>query len=121
MRNLKFIFVAFLALLVPMLIFIGCGPTQPNLIFIAVTPNNQNLSIAQGSTLQFDAVGNYQDNAQADITTSVTWSSSNVLVSTISNSAGSQGLATAISAGTTTISAIDPSTNITGYAILNVL
>jgi trimeric autotransporter adhesin len=116
MNNLKFIFFIILSFFVPMLIFTGCGPTQPNLIYITVTPTNP--TISNGSALQFDAVGNYQDNDQADITTSVTWSSSNTLVSTISNTSGSQGLATAVSAGTTTITATDPSTKITGTAVL---
>jgi len=119
MNNLKFIGIAMFVLFAPILIFTGCGPSQPNLIYINVTPNN-NPSISQGATLQFDAVGNYQDNVQMDITTSVTWSSTNSLVSTISNSPGLQGLATAVSAGTTTITATDPSTNITGYALLTV-
>jgi Bacterial Ig-like domain (group 2) len=118
MKYFKFMFIFMLSLFVPMLILTGCGPTQPNLIYIVVTPTNP--SISNGSTLQFDAVGNYQGNVQNDITTSVTWSSSSAIVSTISNSAGSQGLATAVAPGTTTITATDPSTNITGTAILTV-
>ena len=118
MKSLKFMITIIPSFLISMIIFAACGPTAPNLIYIAVTPSNP--SIAQGSTLQFDAIGNYQGNDQNDITTSVTWSSTNPLISTISNTAGLQGLATAISAGTTTITATDPSTNITGYTILTV-
>src|SRR5439155_8560149 len=40
-----------------------------------------------------------------DLTTQVTWSSSSTAVSTISNAGGSQGLATSVGAGTTTITA----------------
>lgn len=118
MNIFKFMFIFILSFFVPMLILTGCGPTQPNLIYITITPTSP--TISNGSTVQFDAVGNYQGNVEADITTSVTWSSSTAIVSTISNSAGSQGLATAVALGTTTITATDPSTNITGTAILTV-
>jgi uncharacterized protein YjdB len=74
-----------------------------NLVSIAVTPANP--SIAKGTTQQFIATGTYSDSSQQNITSSVTWSSSATSVATISNTAGSNGLATGVSAGTTSITA----------------
>ena len=72
---------------------------------ITVTPTNS--SVHQSTKPQFTAIGTYFDNSSNDITTQVTWSSSNTSVATISNSPGLQGLATASSntAGQTTITA----------------
>jgi len=50
---------------------------------------------------QFAATGNYSDGSTNDLTTQVTWASSNTVVATIDTN----GLATALSPGTTLISA----------------
>lgn len=73
------------------------------LVSIAVTPVNP--SLADGLTEQFTAVGTFSDNTTQDLTTQVTWTSSDAAVAAISNASGSQGLATAIDPGTTTITA----------------
>ncbi len=70
---------------------------------IAVTPTNP--SVAAGRTLQFTAIGTFSDLTTQDLTTQVTWASSDATIATISNAAGSQGLATTLKAGATTISA----------------
>ena len=75
----------------------------PTLVSISVTPANP--TIALGMTQQFTATGTYSDNSTQNITTSVTWSSGTKSVATISNTAGSQGLATSVAAGAATISA----------------
>jgi len=54
--------------------------------------------------LQFTATGHYSDGTTADMTPQVTWVSSNTTKATISNGAGSQGLASGLATGTTTIS-----------------
>jgi len=72
---------------------------------VSITVNPTNPSIAPGATGQFSATGIYSNNTTSNITTSVTWSSSVNSVATISNAAGSNGLATAVAAGTTTITA----------------
>src|SRR5262249_32774870 len=54
---------------------------------------------------QFTATGTYTDGSMQDVTTQVLWGSSNGAVATISNAAGSQGLASTHAVGTTTISA----------------
>ncbi|MGH7735534.1 MAG: Ig-like domain-containing protein, partial [Gemmatimonadales bacterium] len=83
---------------------------------IAVTPANA--SIGQGATQQYTATGTYSDGSTQDLTTQATWSSSNPNV-TISNAAGSQGLATASNTtGTTTITATDA--GVSGFTGLTV-
>jgi Bacterial Ig-like domain (group 2) len=77
--------------------------TSATLTSIAVTPANP--SIAQGTTQQFTATGTYSDTTTADITNSVTWQSVTTHVATISNTAGSKGLATGVGTGTSTIKA----------------
>jgi YD repeat-containing protein len=75
----------------------------PVLVSIAIGPLNQTLP--KSITQQFSATGSYNDNTTKDITTTVTWSSSNPAVATISNAASSQGQATDVGIGTTTIQA----------------
>lgn len=86
------------------------------LVSIAVTPANP--SILAGGTFQLFATGTYINGVHQDVTNSVTWNSSNTGVATISNSAGTQGLATGVTAGTTTIAAT--SGTVSGNTILTV-
>ena len=85
--------------------------TETPLLSITVGPINQVISLAAMSQQQFTATGNYTDGSAPDFTPSVTWSSSNLEVATISNTAGSNGLASAVAAGSTTITATDPITS----------
>ncbi len=73
------------------------------LVSLAVTPVNP--SIAPATTQAFKATGTYSDSSTQDITASVTWSSSATGVATISNGVSTQGLATAVAHGTSTITA----------------
>ena len=59
---------------------------------IAITPNTA--LVASGATYNLRATGTYSDASSADITELVTWSSSNTTAATVSNVAGSKGLAT---------------------------
>jgi chitodextrinase len=69
---------------------------------IAVSPANS--IISTGGTQQFIATGQYSDGSFQNITTQVTWSSLDTTVATVSNIAGTQGLATAgTNVGSTTI------------------
>jgi hypothetical protein len=77
--------------------------TAATLTSIGVTPANP--SIASGFTQQFTATGVYSDSSTQNLTTQVTWSSSNGAAATISNTNGSNGLATTTGVGTTTIAA----------------
>ena len=71
----------------------------PALTAITVTPASP--TILTGGAQQFAATGTYSDGSTQNVTSQVTWSSSKTAVGTINAS----GLATAISAGSTTISA----------------
>lgn len=86
---------------------------------IQVTPSNRNL--AKGFSLQYTATGSFSDNTTRDITTQVSWASSNVAAATISNADGSRGLATATATpGSTNISASSGSlTGITSLTVTN--
>ena len=79
---------------------------------ISVTPANP--SIPAGTTKQFTASGTYFDGTTHDITTQVTWISSDTLVATVNSS----GLATALATGSATISATQGS--ISGSTALTV-
>jgi phosphatidylinositol-3-phosphatase len=75
---------------------------SPVLSSVALTPANS--SVALGSTLQLTATGTYSDGSTLDVTTQAVWSSSGQSVS-VSNALGSEGLASAASIGTATVSA----------------
>jgi YVTN family beta-propeller protein len=70
---------------------------------IKVTPATVALYV--WGTQQFTATGTFTDGSTQNLTTSVTWGSSNTSVVTTSNAWPSQGLATGLAAGTTSISA----------------
>ena len=74
--------------------------TTATLQSIAVTPAAPSAGI--GSTVQFTATGTYSDNSTKNITSSVTWASSNPLFATI---VAATGLATGVEVGTTEITA----------------
>lgn len=66
---------------------------------IAVSPSTA--SIAAGTTQQFTANASYSDGTKGALASGVTWASSNTAAATV----GSDGLATGVAAGTTTITA----------------
>ncbi|MFO1055093.1 MAG: Ig-like domain-containing protein [Planctomycetota bacterium] len=92
--------------------------TAAVLASITLTPTTP--TVALGRTQQFTAMGTFSDNSVQDLTTAVTWTSSAPAVATISNAVASQGLASTASVGTTTITATDPTTNVTGQTSLTV-
>ena len=77
--------------------------TAAALISIAVSPSDP--PVPQGGTQPFSALGTFSDSSTGDVSGQVTWASSDQTVATISNSAGSAGLATTLKIGTTSISA----------------
>ena len=97
----------------------GGDPTLPaTLVAIAVTPPVA--TVAAGATQQFTATGTYSDLSTRDLTDQVTWSSSAGTTASISNAAGSQGLATGVATGAVTITATDSSSLLSGTAALTV-
>jgi len=77
--------------------------TAATLVSIQITPSNA--TIANGLTQQLAATGTYTDGSTQDLTSQVTWASSNPAATTVSNASGSNGLATSAGVGATTISA----------------
>ena len=73
------------------------------LVSIGVTPATP--SVAKGLTRQFTATGTYTDATTEDLTSTATWASSDTTKATISNAAGSHGLASTPGAGSASISA----------------
>lgn len=92
-------------------------PPPPTLMSINVSPSNPTINVGMFQT--FTAQGFYSDGSAPDITSSVTWSSSNTSVATIDNT----GNANVFGAGTTSISAtldgITGSTTLTALGGLN--
>jgi uncharacterized protein YjdB len=75
--------------------------TNATLQSVSVTPKTA--SIPTQNTLPYTVTGNYSDNTTQNLTTQATWSSSDAAVATVSDAAGSKGLATSVGAGTATI------------------
>jgi hypothetical protein len=71
---------------------------------IQISP--QSVSIPASTQAQFKATGTFANGDTQDLTSSVTWTSSSSGIATLSNSSGSIGLATGVSPGTVTVSAI---------------
>jgi hypothetical protein len=92
--------------------------TAATLVSIAVTPPTP--TVAVGATQQFTATGTYTDGSTQDVTQSVTWQSSAPSIFAVSGAAGSIGLGTALMAGMATLTAIDPTTQISGSAAVTV-
>ena len=81
------------------------------LVSIAVAPVNPTLQI--GHTQSFTATGTYSDGSKTDITSQVSWSSSNTNVATVS-----AGVATGVAGGTANITATLGTTS--GYSTVTV-
>ncbi|EKR27720.1 bacterial Ig-like domain, group 2 [Leptospira interrogans serovar Bataviae str. L1111] len=78
--------------------------TDLKLKSITISPSSS--SIAKGLTQQFKAIGTFIDGSEQEITNLVTWYSSKSDVAPINNAANAKGLATALSIGSSNISAI---------------
>jgi len=78
--------------------------TNATLSSITLLPLNRNASI--GAKVQYSATGRFSDTSTQDLSTQVTWSSSNTGVAIISNATSPpKGEVTAVGNGTTTITA----------------
>jgi trimeric autotransporter adhesin len=75
----------------------------PLLTDISISPASA--QIAKGTAQQFTATAKYNDGTSPDITSLVTWNSTQSATATVSSSPGTQGLALAVSPGSTSISA----------------
>jgi peroxiredoxin len=87
----------------PILISIVVTSTAPAVPPTAGTPAV--ITIYQGRTQQFYALGTYSDSSIQNITDTVAWSTGNASVATVSTSSPNFGLATAVGGGTVAITA----------------
>ena len=92
--------------------------TAAVLVSIAVTPSSPSIPLGTGQ--QFTATGTYSDASVQDLTAAVTWSSSATGVATVSNAGGSEGQATSVALGATTITATEPGTGVNDATTLTV-
>lgn len=77
--------------------------TPAQLVSIGLNPVNP--SVPLGLTQQISATGVYTDGTTQDLTNLATWSTSDGTVASVSNAAGSVGLATALELGSATLTA----------------
>ncbi len=112
-RCVKFVY---LALPIALILVTGCGSLAPatsqkTLTSITITPSNT--SIAVNANEQLTATGNYSDGSTANLSSSVTWASSNQAIAKVSET----GIATGVGAGstmiTTSMSGVTGSTGVT--------
>jgi uncharacterized protein YjdB len=87
------------------------------LVSIAINPPTP--SIALGTSQQFTATGTYTDGTTQDVTSIVTWSTSDATVAIISNGVGSYGVSTSSGQGTATITASTGSVSATTTLTVN--
>ena len=80
----------------------GGGTTSVGPTLVTLTINPASSSLAVGQSQQFSATGSYSDGTTKDLSTSVTWRSSNSAAVAISSS----GLATAIEPATLVVTAV---------------
>ncbi|WP_242393972.1 Ig-like domain-containing protein [Anaeromyxobacter oryzisoli] len=85
------------------------------LVLVDVAPIDPSVQV--GGTVPLIANGTLSDDSLVDVTEIVTWTSSAPLVASVS----AQGLVTAISEGTATITATDPVTGLQGATVVTVL
>ena len=83
----------------------GCGGSDGGVTLTNLDVSPTSPSIAVGGTVQFTATAHFSDGTTADVTVNANWSSSVPNVGTIASLGTQVGLATGVSAGTTTITA----------------
>ena len=92
--------------------------TPATLVSLGVTPAAP--TVPRGLVRQFAATGVFTDDTTQDLTADVAWESTDPSKATISNAAGSKGLAQTVAAGATTIRATHAATGRTGSVALTV-
>ena len=79
-------------------------PVNKTVTALAINPTNPDIEV--GATQQFKAMATYSDSSTpSDVTTSVTWSSSNPSVASITATGTGAGVATAVAGGSSDIMA----------------
>lgn len=99
------------------------SPTaEPRLAGIQILPASaEAIPVPAGLEVRFNALGTFADGDKRDVTGDVVWTSAAPEVATVSNAAGSAGIATAVAPGTSEIVATDPVTGATSRASVQVV
>jgi hypothetical protein len=79
--------------------------TVTNAELVSITLSPATASVNPNATQQFTATGTFTDNNTQDLTDQVTWATFDPVIASISNVAGTKGLATGLQSGTTAITA----------------
>jgi len=74
-------------------------------VLLRLTVSPSSATIPKGATRNFTATGTFSNNSTRDVTSEVTWTSTNTSTVAISNANGTQGLATGVNAGQAVIEA----------------
>jgi hypothetical protein len=83
---------------------------------LQVTPANA--SVPRGVPQRFTATGVYSNGSTQDLSATVTWASSNTAIASLSNAAGSEGLASTVGVGSVQVSATSgPITGSTPFTV----
>jgi len=91
---------------------------QTTLVSIAVSPPTA--SVRAGQTYPFQATGTFDNASTRNITADVTWSSSDATIATVSNAAGTRGVATGVVASATAVTITAAMQGKQGTALLTV-
>lgn len=86
---------------------------RPRVITIDLSPVNATV-IARGSTQQFRARAVFSDGTEREVTTEVSWSSTNVAAALVGDTPLDKGVVTAVAAGDTSIIATDGASRVQG-------
>ena len=116
MKSFKAGIVMVVALVTAALGFMSCSSNSAKLVSITVTPTDPVSVIGT----QFTATGTFSDGLILNYTSEVIWSSSNPAVATVGTTAGTAGYITVLTAGTTTITAVEPYNNFTSSSTLTI-
>ena len=120
MKSYKAGIVMVVALVMAILGFMSCSSNSAKLVSITITPVDPVSVHGAVPLYQFTATGTFSDGLILNYTSEVIWSSSNPAVATVGTTAGTAGYVTVLTAGTTTITAIEPYNNFTSSSVLNV-
>ncbi|MBI5546013.1 MAG: Ig-like domain-containing protein [Deltaproteobacteria bacterium] len=93
--------------------------TAPEVTSYAASPTTARLS--SGQTVQMRMNAYLSDGTTRDVTSAVTWSTSALAIATISNTAGSKGLVTAMAEGQATVTAMTADSQVLSGAAITVL
>ncbi len=80
--------------------------TSSPLVSIAVAPSTLPATVPEGVGIQFAATGTFANGSTENLTSNVNWASTQPLIATVSDTVGQQGIATGVSPGQSSITAV---------------